>query len=256
MIPLNGQALLAASATGGWFDRMIVLPGKLPLAILLLMFVSTFIFIRFSVRMIRAGVSWWPGNITPGGKHIHHMVFGVVFMIAAGFGVFSPIGGHTPWPEIFAGLFGTGTALVLDEFALILDLKDVYWSEQGRISVDAVVIGVAVCALMLLGATPLGLTDNFRGWQVVAGLVLFHGAFALVTMVKGKVWTGLFALFVPILGVVGAVRLAQPQSPWARARYPAGSAKAIRAQRREREVRWFDRLRNDLYNAIAGRPSQ
>ncbi|MFB8001478.1 hypothetical protein [Nocardia sp. NPDC056000] len=244
------------AAPDGWFDRMIVLPGKLPLAILLLMFVITFVFIRISVRMIRAGVSWWPGNITPGGKHIHHMVFGVVFMIAAGFGVFSPIGEHSPWPELFAGLFGVGTALVLDEFALILDLKDVYWSEQGRVSVDAVVIGIAVCALMLLGATPLGITDNFRGWQVVVGVVLLHGSLALVTMAKGKAWTGLFALFIPIVGLIGAIRLARPQSPWARWRYGAGSAKARKAEHREADEQWFDRLRDGIYNAVAGRPSQ
>lgn len=253
---LNSQASQSVPLAAGWFDRMIVLPGKLPLMILLVAFVCTFLFIRCSVRMIRAGVSWWPGNVTPGGLHIHHMVFGVIFMIAAGFGVFSPIGDRSPWLEIFAGLFGIGTALVLDEFALMLDLKDVYWSEQGRISVDAVVVGAAVCSLMLLGATPLGITDNFRGWQFLAALVLFHGTLALITMAKGKVWTGMFSLFVPMLGVVGAVRLARPQSPWARWRYPAGSAKATRAQRREADDKWIDRVKNTLYNALAGRPSQ
>ncbi|WP_067690886.1 hypothetical protein [Nocardia jejuensis] len=252
---LNVWAAHAAPGTDGWFERMIVLPGKLPLAILLVMFVLTFVFIRFSVRMIRAQVSWWPGNITPGGTHIHHMVFGVVFMIASGFGVFSPIGDRSPWLEIFAGLFGVGAALVLDEFALILDLKDVYWSQQGRVSVDAVVIGASVCALMLLGATPLGITDSFRGWRVLVGLVLWHGTLAVVTMVKGKVWIGLLALFVPIVGLVGAVRLARPTSPWARWRYPAGSAKARRAQRRAAAEGWIGRWRDAVYNVIAGRPN-
>ena len=45
----------------------------------------SFGFIRFSTRMIRAEVSWWPGNVSPGGLHIHHLVFGIVFMIVAGF---------------------------------------------------------------------------------------------------------------------------------------------------------------------------
>ncbi|MFE3024352.1 hypothetical protein [Nocardia tengchongensis] len=243
------------AVAAGWFDRSIVLPGKLPLAILLVMFVSTFLFIRISVRMIRAGVSWWPGNITPGGKHIHHMVFGVVFMIAAGFGAFSPIGDLHPWLEIFAGLFGAGAALVLDEFALILDLRDVYWSEQGRVSVDAVVVGASVCGLMLLGATPLGITDVFTGWPYLVAVVLINGALAIVTMTKGKVWTGMAALFVPTLGIVGAIRLARPQSPWARWRYPPESGKAIRAARRDQHERWIDKLRAQVYNAIAGRPS-
>ena len=45
----------------------------------------SFGFIRFSTRMIRAEVSWWPGNVTPGGLHIHHLVFGIVLMMLAGF---------------------------------------------------------------------------------------------------------------------------------------------------------------------------
>ncbi|MEU0539556.1 hypothetical protein ABZ319_06775 [Nocardia sp. NPDC005978] len=251
MSPAAPVGVLAA----GWFDRMIVQPGKLPLAILLLAFVCTFLFIRCSVRMIRAGVSWWPGNVTPGGLHIHHMVFGVIFMIVAGFGVFGPAGDRSPWLELCAALFGVGAALVLDEFALMLDLKDVYWSSQGRVSVDAVVIATAVIALMLLGATPLGVTDAFRGWQFLTLLVLFHGAMALITLAKGKIWTGMLALFIPLVGVVGATRLARPHSPWSRWRYPPGSPKAERAQRRETDERWMNTLKDTLYNVFAGRPS-
>ena len=49
----------------------------------------SFGFIRFSTRMIRAEVSWWPGNVTPGGLHIHHLVFGIVLMMLAGFLAFA-----------------------------------------------------------------------------------------------------------------------------------------------------------------------
>ena len=56
---------------------------------LFLAFVVTFLFIRLSVRMIRAGVRWWPGNVKPGGLHVHHVVFGIVFMLVAGAGGFS-----------------------------------------------------------------------------------------------------------------------------------------------------------------------
>ncbi|NED59462.1 hypothetical protein G3I15_00840, partial [Streptomyces sp. SID10244] len=61
-----------------WFDQTIVDTGRLPLFFLLIAFVLTFVFIRFSVRMIRAEVSWWPGNVTPGGVHVHHVFFGMM----------------------------------------------------------------------------------------------------------------------------------------------------------------------------------
>ena len=98
----------------------------------------SFGFIRFSTRMIRAEVSWWPGNVTPGGVHIHHLVFGIVFMMVAGFLEFV-IEPASPWFEALAGLFGVGMGLTLDEFALWLYLEDVYWTEEGRSSVDAVI---------------------------------------------------------------------------------------------------------------------
>ena len=59
---------------GDWFRENILDTGRLPLFCFFAAFVLTFVFIRFSVRMIRAEVSWWPGNITPGGLHIHHIV--------------------------------------------------------------------------------------------------------------------------------------------------------------------------------------
>ncbi|MDH6126679.1 hypothetical protein P3T39_003636 [Kitasatospora sp. GP82] len=54
-------------------DR-IVESGRQPLFLLLLGLIGSFLFIRFGVRMIRRGTSWWPGNVTPGGLHIHHVV--------------------------------------------------------------------------------------------------------------------------------------------------------------------------------------
>ena len=59
-----------------WFTERFIDTGRLPIFFLLVAFVLTFLFIRFSVRMIRAQVSWWPGNVTPGGMHIHHVIFG------------------------------------------------------------------------------------------------------------------------------------------------------------------------------------
>jgi hypothetical protein len=241
----------------GWYQQEIVDAGKQPLAVLFVGFVVTFLFIRFSTRMIRAQVKWWPGNVTPGGLHVHHVVFGIVFMLVAGAGGFSRVGNDRPWAEVFAALFGVGAALVLDEFALVLHLRDVYWSEQGRTSVDAVFLATAVFGLLLLGAVPLGVDDqeaaSTGGWAL-AIVVLIHGGFVALTLLKGKLWLGLLGVLVPILAFVGALRLARPQSPWARWRYRPGSRKRARADRREgRHARWAGRRRR-LQDALAGMP--
>ncbi|MFD0329910.1 hypothetical protein ACFQZC_21160 [Streptacidiphilus monticola] len=69
---------------GGFYREHILEPGKQPLFLLLVGFIASFLFIRFSVRMIRRGVRWWPGNVTPGGLHIHHVVFGMFFLLVGG----------------------------------------------------------------------------------------------------------------------------------------------------------------------------
>ncbi len=102
-----------------WFTTAIVGPGRLPLFFMMLAFATAFAFIRISTRMIRADVSWWPGNVTPGGLHIHHVVFGLVMMLVSGFGFIALANYHTPATNcVLAAVFGVGAALVLDEFAL------------------------------------------------------------------------------------------------------------------------------------------
>ncbi|MFC6092012.1 hypothetical protein [Saccharothrix lopnurensis] len=200
--------------------------------------VLTFVFIRISVRMIRAGVRWWPGNLTPGGTHIHHVVFGAVFMMLGG------VTGLAVPDEQYgvragaAALLGVGSALVLDEFALILHLRDVYWTKDGRLSVDAVFLAIGMTGLLLLGARPLGYEEFYGdGVALRVLLLLVNLAFAIVALLKGKVWTGLLGLLVPVLPEIGALRLARPGSPWARWRYAEGSRKLLRAQRREARIR-------------------
>jgi hypothetical protein len=237
-----------------WYSREIIAPGKQPLAVLFLAFVVTFLFIRFSVRMIRAQVRWWPGNVSSGGTHLHHVVFGTVFVMVAGVGGFSSIGNRSPWAEIFAGLFGVGAALVLDEFALILQLRDVYWSEQGRVSVDAVFLAIAVLGLLLTGAAPFDVSDG--GAEGYVSAVVVNGALVLLSLLKGKVWTGLLGILVPPLALIGAIRLARPGAPWARWRYRPGSRKLTRATDRDtrQRQRWV-RVRDRVQDAVAGRPS-
>ncbi|MFC0438932.1 hypothetical protein [Kutzneria buriramensis] len=216
-------------------------PGHERLLWFFLGLVIAFVLIRISVRMIRAKVRWWPGNVTPGGTHIHHVVFGVVAMMLGGVIGLAVPDDSGDWRLWSAGLFGVGTALVLDEFALILHLRDVYWTQAGRLSVDAVFLAVGLTGLLLLGAKPLdyGLLPDLNLPAHVAGalIALVDLAFAVVALLKGKIWTGLLGLLLPPLAEIGALRLARPNSPWARWRYRAGSRKLSVAIRREARYR-------------------
>jgi hypothetical protein len=255
---------------GDWFRENILDTGRLPLFCFFVAFLLTFGFIRFSVRMIRAEVSWWPGNITPGGLHIHHVVFGTVAMVVGGVGGLAVPLEPIVWRVICAALFGIGTALVLDEFALILHLEDVYWAEEGRLSVDAVAVAGGVTGLLVLGVVPVIADstdlddDNPVVFAVsVAIVVAATLALAAVTLLKGKIWTGLFGLFLPLLLLVGALRLARPASIWAHTRYqatenrPGRPDKMARAVRREQ--RWHEPVRRRkvaLMDAVAGAPDR
>ncbi|MER8185713.1 hypothetical protein [Kitasatospora sp. NPDC094015] len=243
------------------YREHIVATHKQPLFLLLAGFITSFVCIRFSVRMIRAKVRWWPGNITPGGLHIHHMVFGLGFLLLGGIGVIATNGGH-PWINWFGFSFGIGCGLVLDEFALILHLDDVYWSAQGRKSVDAVILGILVTALLLTGYVPLGAVPgqsapNGGGrWGLVA-VISANALLSVVALLKGKMWTGLLGIMVPGLSAVGAVRLARPSSPWARWRYADRPRRRRRAVRRERLLHArADRARTWLFDLIAGAPDK
>lgn len=263
--PVHSRHVHATSGPGvtNWFRTAIVDAGQLPLFILLVAFVLTFLFIRFSVRMIRAEVRWWPGNVTPGGVHMHHEFFGILLMILAGFGFIALSDLRTLLVDcLLAGLFGIGAALVLDEFALILHLRDVYWEEEGRRSIDAVFVAIAIGIMFLLGLRPFelgalftdfGSADTYTRIALVTGVVV-NVVLAVITLLKGKVWTGLVGMFLPILLVVGAIRLARPRSPWARWRYgdrPAAMATATRREMRLREP--LTRWKIVVQEALAGR---
>jgi hypothetical protein len=237
-----------------WFVEHFVMTGRLPLFSFFAGMVLGFAFIRFSVRMIRANVRWWPGNITPGGMHIHHVVFGVVLMLVGGVAGLAVPDDAIAGRVVTASVFGVGAALVLDEFALILHLRDVYWSEEGRLSVDAVFVAVAFTGLLLVGVHPM-LLEILDVSRDASGEVLLGGALtavlnlllAVITLIKGKIWSGLLGLFVPILLIIGAVRLARPHSPWARWRYRTNTG---RGRRKLATARWREqRLRQPVVRA-------
>jgi hypothetical protein len=242
-----------------WYRHTIIEQGRQPLFLMFLAFVLTFLFIRFSVRMIRAGVRWWPGNVSPGGLHVHHVVFGVVFILIGGAGGFSRIAGSAPWAEVFPALFGCGAALVLDEFALILHLDDVYWSEEGRKSVEVVVLTAALVGLMLVGFSPFGVNDmsqdELQDRGSVISTVVINFLFSLAVLSKGKTRMAIFSVIVPLIGLIGLVRLARPGSAWARRFYrrrPRARAKStLRAYRHDR--RWSGPRRR-LQDLLGGKP--
>ncbi|OLT34021.1 hypothetical protein BJF79_33885 [Actinomadura sp. CNU-125] len=229
------------------FEHRIVDTGRLPLFGFFVAFIVTFVLTRVNVRLIRADVRWWFRNVQAGDVHIHHVVFGVVLMLVGGVASLAVPDGRVGLDLAAAVVFGMGSALVLDEFALILHLSDVYWTEKGRASVDAVFVAIAVTGLLLLGVNPLGLESSplpaVPGIQVevisgfyVASLAV-NLVLAVLTLLKGKIWTGLIGLFVPALLIVGAVRVARPGSPWSRWRYGVDSRKYARAVRRETRIR-------------------
>jgi hypothetical protein len=218
--------------------------------VLLGMMLLSFGFIRFSTRMIRAEVSWWPGNVTPGGVHIHHMAFGIVGMMIAGFlgFVLSPA---SPWFEILAGLFGIGMGLTLDEFALWLYLEDVYWAEEGRSSVDAVILAAIIGGGLIVGFVPLDAGSGGSTLAIVSTVMITLGICAIVAL-KGKISTAVIGMFIPPVAWVAAIRLARPGSWWAKRRYASGSGKLVKAE--ARKTRHDQRVRR-FQDLIGGAPS-
>lgn len=253
-----------------WFAHDIVDRGRLPLLCCLVAFILTFFITRTFVRVIRhradAGrpVRWWqPRNVYIGAVHIHHVTFGVVLAMISGLTLVTlSINGREPEFTIAAILFGVGAALVLDEYALILHLSDVYWEEDGRTSVDAVFAAVAVGGLLIMGLHPLMFflpiwhsADSAVLRAVVGSGMALTLPLAVVVVLKGKVWTGLLGMFIVVLLVIGAIRLSRPHAPWARWRYTTQPEKMRRALQRERILRRpVVRAKLYLQCAIAGTP--
>ena len=206
------------ASIGSLYERAIVDTGREPEFLFFVAFLCSFGFIRTSAHLIKAQVSWWPGNVEVGGTHIHHLVWGILLLLIAGY-VGVTVAPDSPWHEIVAVLFGIGTGLTLDEFALWLNLSDVYWSEKGRRSIDAVIVAAILSGMVLVG---------FGAWidvgkDVEDAVVAFVGGLggvtitlAIVNLAKEKFGMALAGLVIPPVGLVGALRLGRPGSLWAR----------------------------------------
>ena len=257
----------------------VIAPGRVPLMWCLIAFILTFFVTRTITRYIRATADrtgprkWWqPHNISVsskdggsgGGVHIHHAVFGVILSLTSGVAMVTMAQDGTRHQFTAAAIiFGIGAALVLDEFALILHLEDVYWTEDGRTSVDAVFVAVAVAGLLVMGFNPLSFFDigiwrdntSVLARVTVVLMALFTLALAVVVLLKGKLWTGLVGMFITPLLFVGAIRLARPHAPWARWYYQDKPRKMHRSMERERYLRRpFVQANLWLQHVIAGEP--
>jgi hypothetical protein len=222
-------------------------------------FICSFAFIRMSTRIIRSeSVSWWPGNIeSDSGVHVHHLVFGIVTMMAAGtLGFVSD--GRTPYTEICALLFGIGVGLTIDEYALWVHLEDVYWEQEGRSSIDATVIAAALMLLIVLGVSPVVIDSSSTG-ALIGSIVLTLFAFACVAIcfAKGRVLHGTIGVFIAPIAFYGAGRIGKPSSAWARYRYgERRPKKQAKAEGRFPPDRRTERFKEAFRDIVGGKPSE
>jgi hypothetical protein len=250
--------MTTASVFGDFYDRIAQheLQG---LYLVLIGFILSFAFIRMSTRLMRSPkVPWWPGSIvSDSGVHLHHLVFGIVTMMAAGAGGFAAFG-NSPWAEICAFAFGIGAGLTIDEFALWVYLDDVYWAEEGRSSIDATVIAAALMLLALLGFTPFTIEEGSVGallGTALSALVVF--LLVAICFAKGRILHGCVGFFIFPIALYGACRLGKPGSAWARRRYGGRRPrKQARAEERFPPDRRTERFKNAFRDIVGGKPSE
>jgi hypothetical protein len=120
-------------------------------------FLGAFGFVRLTTYGIRGG--WWPlGNTVLGGQHIHHFVPGILLAFASG--TWALLTDDDALEDRLAIPMGIGMGLTFDEAALLLDLRDVYWTRQGLLSVQ-----VSLGLTAILGSAILGIRMLQRGEQ-------------------------------------------------------------------------------------------
>lgn len=216
---------------------------------------ATFLITRTVTRLIRSGSGAGAGlgNVRLAGVHVHHQVFGILIIIGTGIVLVSATP-HGAALDLAAAIFGVGVSLTLDEFALWLHLEDVYWTMEGRKSVDAIFCVLAVTGALIGGASFLSGRVGTATWWSSVSVLAVGLMLSVICLLKGKVTTGVIGIVISVVAFVGAVRLAKPGSWWATHRYASRPRRAARAAHRygPRYQRRWNRLR-DL---VAGAPSQ
>lgn len=124
-------------------------PGQRSALLSWLTFTGTFTGLRVLTASIRAGKGPFR-NISVGGEHLHHYLWGIGLLAGVGAVALRGDERYRRHPAV-AISYGAGLALIVDEFALLLDLRDVYWAKQGRISVDLGIGGIAASGSYFAG---------------------------------------------------------------------------------------------------------
>ena len=270
---------IEAAGTGPWLASRVRIPalGKIPSGVrvssrlrvpfgqgdlslrpMMWMFLAilvTFLITRIVTRLIRSGSGAGSGlgNVQIAGTHVHHQVFGILVIIGTGIVLVSqtPRGAAL---DATAAVFGLGVGLTVDEFALWLHLEDVYWTDQGRKSVDAI-----FCVLVITGAL-IGGADFVTGrvgtaaWWSSVAVIAVNLLLCVICLLKGKVVTGVTGIVISVVALAGAIRMTKPGSWWAVHRYASRPRRARRAASRygqRHQQRW-----NGLRDLVAGAPSQ
>ncbi len=251
-------AVEASILSDFWQDQLVE-HNRQALFLVLIGFLGSFVFIRISTRLMRSPkVSWWPGSIvSEGGVHLHHLVFGIVTMMIAGTLGFALMGA-SPWFEVCALAFGVGVGLTIDEFALWVHLDDVYWAEEGRRSIDATVVAAVVMALLVFGVRPFEIQSDSTGLLVVSIIAAtVNFTVAGICFMKDRILHGIVGFFILPVGIYGAMRLAKPDSAWARRRYgERRPGKQVAAAERFPPDRRTQRFKERFRDIVGGGISQ
>ena len=225
------------------------LAGREPLLLMLSASLSTFALTRLYTRLARAR-TWRSGSV--GEIHIHHMVLGNVLTLACGM-LELALQPRDLGLDVLAVGFGIGAAFVLDEWALTVHLRDVYWTTEGRHSIEMSIVWSLLGLLLLTGISPFGIHDQTEVPRIIGFvLVCLNIALSVVTCLKGKLTLGLLSIFLPPVGLAAAIRLARPGSLWAQLFYtPEKLARA--GARFDPSVSRVEVLRHALADLLGGR---
>src|SRR5581483_3030046 len=225
------------------------LHGREPLLLMLMASLLTFAGTRAYTRVARVR-AWRSGRV--GDVHLHHLVVGNVLTLVCGMLelAFQP---RDIGVDLLAIGFGVGAALVLDEWALTVHLRDVYWTPEGRHSIEVSIIWALLGLLLLTGISPFGIHDGTEAPRAIGfAVVACNIVLSVITCLKGKLTLGLLSVFLPPVGVVAAWRLARPGSVWSLTFYD--EAKRERARRRfDPAASRLEGIRHGFADLVGGR---
>src|ERR1700733_7787914 len=181
-------------------------PSLRPMMWMFVAILVTFLLTRTVTRLIRSGSGGGAGlgNVHIGGNHVHHQVFGILIVIGTGIVLISqtPRGAGL---DAAAAVFGAGVGLTVDEFALWLHLEDVYWTDQGRKSVDAIFCVLVITGALIGGAQfATGRIGTAAWWSSVA-VIAVNLLLCVICLLKGKTVTGVTGIFISVVAIVGAI---------------------------------------------------